>query len=243
MAQSDGSPVGPSNQDNAAGIWLGRAIGRRLRGEILSSDGIQILVAVDVDPEFPLEQGTAVGLGFDVDRTAGSELPMVVSDIFPRGGMAVASLTLANRGPLGKLPWSPLRQMLNQRESFRTAVHADRLRSTRIARVEPDGEESSPAEAFLLDASFEGVGLVVDTPTARGLEEGTFVRATIDAAERQFEVVGAIRHRTIAMRGARIGVAAGRAGPFRWSAQDEAELRAFVVDEQRAALSRRRHAG
>ena len=242
-ARSDGSPVGATDETTAASVWLSRATGARIHGEILSSDGVQILVALDGPPEFPLEQGTAVGLGFDADPSTGSELSMVVGDVIPRGGMIVASLALAHRGPLGKLPWSPLRQMLNQRESFRTAVHADRLRSTRIAAVEPDGNESEGAEAFLLDASFEGIGLVVDGPTAKDLEDETFVRVTIDAEARHFEVVGAIRHRTNALRGARIGVAAGHGGPARWSERDEAELRAFVVDEQRAALSRRRHAG
>lgn len=235
-------PVSPSDGTTAAGVWLGRATGARIRGQILSSDGIQILVAVDGELEFPLQPGTSVGLGFDTDSAVSSELPMVIGDVYPRGGMTVASLTLASRGPLGKLPWSPLRQMLNQRESFRTAVHADRLRGTWIARGEPSEEDHARAAAFLLDASFDGIGLVVDGPTARALQGLDFVRVEIESEERRIEVVGSIRHRTPALRGARLGIAAGHGSRVRWSARDEAELRAFVVDEQRAALARRRHA-
>lgn len=236
--------MAPQPKNISTFVYLALADGTNTAAEILTVDGLEITVGMDAAAAIQPTPGTSLSLTFeDPESNVDAGLAMTVCSVQVRGGLRVAVLELQNRGKLAHLPWSPLRAMLNERQSFRTSVHAGTVKGTTIAVATAQKAESTAADAFLLDASFEGVGLLVDAVTARDLAETARVRIEIETETDTFEVIGTIRHRAKALRGARFGISAGGPGSVSWSESDEAALREFVVNQQREALSRRRNAG
>ncbi|MEL6431757.1 MAG: hypothetical protein AAFZ87_02310 [Planctomycetota bacterium] len=232
-------------------VRLALADGTTELGMLLSADATDLTVVLPPGNRLGLVEGSRLALGLAIADPE-SDTPAVVDSVDDREDLGVfATLDLVSRGQLARMQVGTLRDLLNQREVFRTPVQAGTVGRTWVTGLDATGGNLSgkPREAFLVDASFEGVGLLVGAKTDEALQGSAMVRVKVDPVTLPgarkvrplLVVLGTVRHRSSAIRGVRLGMAAGGPG-IRWEPKNENELREFVLEQQRGALARRRRA-
>lgn len=222
-------------------LELRAADGRVSAAHVLAVEVPLVTVAVPEGGTLMLAEGARLGVSLPGEREEAGELAVTAHLMCPgTAGATIVALEVDDRAQMERLGIGDLRNMLNERESFRSAVFPGTVVSSVLAASGPEGRPvGRRAEVLLVDVSFDGVGLLVDEGHLAVLADAPFVHVGIVAPEGPpIEVVGAIRHTAPMLGGARVGVAAGVLGA-RWPEAQELALRRFVLAQQRLGIERR----
>lgn len=243
-------PAGPTNPT----VRLSLADGTTEEGTLLSAAVPELTVALPPGNALELVKGTRIAIETASPVEGAPEMdaqgatPALVASVEDLGDLGLfVTLDLVDRSKLAQMQIGTLKHLLNQREVFRTPIQAGTVGRTFAQGLDRAGavRTAQDLEAFLVDASFEGVGLLVTGTAEEALASCPLIRITVEGRRRGrtlLEVTGTVRHRSPALRGVRLGVAAGGKG-VRWTQEQEVALREFVLEQQRRALERRRRAG